>query len=82
METPLTERERWWEFQRLLQNVLESPADTFVQAERVAQNEAKKIHMLEAECLQKVEEAVERGLSGADLEKVVQEVSSSEWAVL
>ena len=31
--------------------------------------------MLEAECLQKIEEAVERGLSGADLEKVVQEVS-------
>ena len=75
VETPLTERERWWEFQRLLQNVLESPADASVQAERIAQNEARKIHMLEAECLQKIEEAVERGLSGADLEKVVQEVS-------
>lgn len=75
VETPLTERERWWEFQRLLQNVLESPADTSVQAERVAQNEAKKIHMLEAECLQKIEEAVERGLSGAELEEVVKEVS-------
>ena len=46
-----------------------------MQAERVAQNEAKKIHMLEAECLQKIEEAVERGLSRADLEKVIQEVS-------
>ena len=75
VETPLTERQRWWEFQRLLQNVLESPANTSVQAERVAQNEARKIHMLEAECLQNIEEAVERGLSGADLEKVVQEVS-------
>ena len=75
VETPLTERERWWEFQRLLQNVLESPADTSVQAERVAQNEAKKIHMLEAECLQKIEEAVERGLSGAELEEVIKEVS-------
>ena len=75
VEMPLTERERWWEFQRLLQNVLESPTNTSVQVERVVQNEARKIHMLEAECLQKIEEVVEGGLSGADLEKVVQEVS-------
>ena len=85
VENPSSEKERWWEFQRLLQNVLECPADASVQAEKIAQNEAKKMDSLQAECVSTIQQAVDAGKTGGDLRKVEEEVSGAFfrwWLVL